>query len=252
MQDDRIDDTVLMAHADGMLDPATALRVEAALRDDPALARRMAAFAATRDRLSEAARALKAEAVPADLLARAQGAIDAARGASPAGEVPSFPARARRSFGTPSLALAAGLALAVGLGAGFLAALSRPGEEPGLNLASLSTPGLAAALDRLPSGAREALPDADLTIIASFTDAAGAFCREFELADGGGATLVAVACRDGGTWSPRFAVAAPATDGYAPASSLDALEAYLSAIGASAALSPGDEARLLGGSGASP
>lgn len=252
MQDAEFDDTVLMAHADGLLDPATALRVEAALRADPALARRMAAFVATRDRLAEAARAQKAEAVPAELLARVQGEIAASRVASPAGKVLHFPPRARRTFGAPTLALAASLALAVGLGAGFLGALSRPGGKPGLDLGSLSTPGLAPALDRLPSGAREALPGADITIIASFTDAAGAFCREFELDGTGGATLVAVACSDGGTWSPRFAVAAPATDGYAPASSLDALEAYLSAIGASAALSPVDEARLLGGSGASP
>jgi hypothetical protein len=72
-----------------------------------------------------------------------------------------------------------------------------------------------------------------VTVVASFTDASGAFCREYEavIRDQGG--YVAVACREDQDWTLRFAMAlAGPTEGYAPASSLEVLDAALAAMGA--------------------
>ena len=61
-----------------------------------------------------------------------------------------------------------------------------------------------------------------------------------------GSSVVSVACRADGAWSVRFAVVAPVRDGgYAPASSMEALDAYLASAGAHEPLSPADEAAAL-------
>ena len=58
--------------------------------------------------------------------------------------------------------------------------------------------------------------------------------------------MVSVACRSEEQWQVRFTVAAAgADDGYAPASSLEALDAYLSAIGAGEPLSVDNEQTVL-------
>jgi hypothetical protein len=57
---------------------------------------------------------------------------------------------------------------------------------------------------------------------------------------------VAVACHGGGAWDVPFTVAAGQADGgYAPASSLEALDAYLAAVGAGPPLEPAAEREAL-------
>ena len=57
---------------------------------------------------------------------------------------------------------------------------------------------------------------------------------------------MSVACRSGDEWRVSFAVVAPGdAGGYAPASSAEALDAYLSAIEAGEPLSAEDEAEAL-------
>jgi hypothetical protein len=91
------------------------------------------------------------------------------------------------------------------------------------------------------------LPDGRLFIaVASFTDSAGAFCREYTIGQGGGFGYISVACRNGVDWSLRFAIATDSgSEGYAPASSLEALDAFYSATGASQPLSEEAERELL-------
>ncbi|MCV0428030.1 MAG: anti-sigma factor, partial [Roseibium sp.] len=62
-----------------------------------------------------------------------------------------------------------------------------------------------------------------------------------------GPSIVSVACQDSDDWRPKIAIAASSgTAGtYAPASSLDALEAWLSSSGLSAQLSMEEERQAL-------
>ena len=204
-----ISDELLMAYADGELTAAQAAEVERAMALDEALAERAALFADSR-------------------------------------------AAAKRAF-APAPAVSAAVALAVGAGTVWLAAgdaRSVAGRSGGgLEVAGLQDPAISAALGLLPSGERSDLGDgASLSAIATFKDGAGALCREFEHDRAGGATVVAVACRMDGAWDIRFAIAAAgaASDGYAPASSLETLDAFLTATEAGAPLSAADEAAALG------
>jgi hypothetical protein len=246
MERQHVGDETLMAYADGELDAATARAVEAAAEADPDIARRIAMFARTRDLLGNAAKARPLDPLPPALEARIEATLRAS--APPADTVVPFRPRSPAIPAFRPMAVAATLALAVGVAAGLLVAQATGDRTGGgLRLAALETPGLARALDTLPSGERQAVDGGQITPIASFLNAEGELCREVELDRATGDTLVAVACRTPEGWQPRLAIAAPAADGtgYAPASSLDTLDAYLGAIGAGAPLSPGEEAAAL-------
>ena len=243
------EDETLMAYADGELDAGTARAVEAAAAADPALARRIEMFAKTGGLLSELGRSRPLEPVSSDLEARVRETL----GAEPATEtVVPFQRPAQAPVSWRPAAIAAGLALVVGLGGGFLASQqSGGGEVGGLSIASLGAPAISRALDAVPSGERVAIEGGEIATIASFRNADGEFCREFEFDAAESETVVSVACRTEGGWAARFAVVAAGADetGYAPASSLETLDAYLDAVGAGAPLSLEDEAAALGGLG---
>jgi hypothetical protein len=103
----------------------------------------------------------------------------------------------------------------------------------------------------VPSGERTNVAGGQFVAIASFRTADGDLCREFEFDAADRTTLVSVACRDGAAWDLRLAVVAPSADasGYAPASSMETLDAYLMAIGADAPLSAEEEAAAIEGEG---
>jgi anti-sigma factor RsiW len=224
-----IDDETLMALADGEIDGDEAEALHARIKADPDLAARYTLFSQTSDWVAQAALNDPEAEVSDDLTARIR---EMAAAAPPAAEnVVSLRRPAPR---WQPMAIAASVALAVGLSAGLF--LSPDALQTG-------TPMLSAALQErlgtLPSGAEAALPDGRrVHVIASFQDGAGAFCREYETAAEGGAGLVGVACRNGADWSLRFAMATTSgRDGYAPASSLEALDAFYAATGASQPLS---------------
>ncbi|MCU0908768.1 MAG: hypothetical protein MUF73_15325 [Rhodobacteraceae bacterium] len=258
-----MDDDTLMAYADGELDPATAAQVAAAAATDPGVAARIEMFRRTRAALAAHRRApLLPEAMAERLAARIRSAQApvaapvAAVSAEPAA-VPSgatvVPLPARRALVWP-VALAASLALAVGLGMGMQ--LGAPGEAParGATVAALDAPGLAQALATLPAGERTTLSDGtELAMVASFRAPDGALCREFETVRAEADTLVSVACHgdagsSGPAWDVRFALAAaPDSGGYAPASSIEALEVWLEVTGMGDSLTLEDEAAALAG-----
>jgi hypothetical protein len=251
MERQEFGDETLMAYADGELDAGTARAVAAAAATDAALAQRIAMFARTRDALSEAAKARPLAPLSPALDARVEEILRNAR-PEPSGTVVPF---RRRSVAAPAyrpMAAAAALALAVGVAGGFLVSQVTGARESGaIGIAALDVPGITDALDTLPSGERVAIAGGEIAGIASFLNADGELCREFEFDRTGGDTVVSVACRGGEGWEPRLAIVAPAADetGYAPASSLDTLDAYLGAIGAGAPLTPEDEAAALRGLG---
>jgi hypothetical protein len=141
-------------------------------------------------------------------------------------------------------ALAAGIAAVVVGPMGYLVGQAQI-AVPLVGAGAPVGPLLAAEVDRLPAGQETRLGDGSVVrAIATFTDGAGQLCREFEV-DGSG-TTVAVACRQAEEWRVAIAIDAPAgTDGYAPASSLAALDAFLGAIEASAPMTLDEEAAAL-------
>jgi hypothetical protein len=148
-----------------------------------------------------------------------------------------------------SLPLAASIAaLAAGI-AGYGLGWSNSGSPPG----SIATVGerlpleLVGLLDTTLAGG-EAMVEGDrVRLIASVNTQDGLLCREFEVDDlQSKQTTAGIACRIDGNWQLNIAVAAPAADGgFAPASSLSALDGYLSAIGADEPLPPDQEKAAL-------
>jgi hypothetical protein len=241
-----IDDERLMAYADGELSAADAAEVERAMASDEAVAARVAIFADSRKAVK---RAYGAPPPVSDALTariKAMAATDAAlRGTAVEGNVVALAPR-RRSVPFWQLPVAASVALAVGVLGGWM---GKPGQTPdgALGIAGLGDLGLVEAMATVPSGERvEIGNDAVFAAIATFRDGEGRLCREFEHDRGTASSVVAVACHDDGAWQVLFAVAAAGGDeGYAPASSLETLDAWLVATEAGAPLSDADEAAAL-------
>jgi hypothetical protein len=230
----QIDDETLMALADGELGQAEAARISAAIANDPEAQARLRLFTETRARLKALSSAVPAAPSDKDLIARIRAAGSAAQAsATVAPTAVPKPANTNRA---PWAVLAAAMALAV-VGLGWW----QMGDAPsGLPQAAVT------ALDSLPSGQAVELGDGrDLTMIASYRTADGAFCREYETAQNAGLT-VSVACRDGDGWQQQFASDMTATDGYVPASGdIAALDEWLSKTGAGDPLTPEDEGAAL-------
>lgn len=229
------DDETLMALADGEITGAQAERLHRTIAADVALAARYAMFVETAKKVREAVRQDPRAAVSDDLVARirALGATSAGVGVPQSADIVPFRRAAIPQW--QPMALAASLALAVGIGTGMVLDQSPAAPDiPKLGAA------VTASLDSTPSGQETVLADGRrLTVVASFMDAAGRFCREYETATPAAGGYVAVACRGAGAWDLRFAMATgAAAEGYAPASSLEALDAFYAATGAGEPLSP--------------
>ncbi len=234
-------DETLMAFADGELGPAEAAAVAASADVDPALAARIERFRQSRARIA----VLRHDATVPDALVDRIRALDAAAASASAtaAQVVAFTPRPRAPLW--QLPLAACVALLAGLAIG--AFMPRTDDSTGTGPAILAMSGLDAALPALPSGESATLAGgARLTAISSFETETGDLCREIEIAAPEGATTAAIACRAPSGWETRLALAADGgADGYAPAASLDTLDAWLAANGAGAPLSPGEEAARL-------
>jgi hypothetical protein len=241
-----IDDDTLMALADGEITGDVAARLHARIASEPDLAARYALFVQSAYWVKESALADPGAGVSPDLRARVRQSAEtdtpaAERGARSDKAGPLGPLGRRMPRWRP-VALAASLALAVGVSTGVLLAPDAPVRD-----ATALTADLRDRLGRLPSGSQADLSNGRrVTVVASFTDGAGAFCREYETRGTGAAGYVSVACRKGDAWDLRFAMATSGgTGGYAPAASLAALDAFYAATGASQPLAPAEEQRFL-------
>ncbi len=243
-------DTTLMAYADGELDDATRSEIERALTEDAALSARVDMFRATRKAASDAFKGHLEEPVPDALAAQIAGMVERHEHpkVEPAGNVVAFKPKPRFSMPRFDLAIAASVALVAGGAIGYFAS-GYGGIAPTNSIltADLTDPSLPAALRTVEAGEETALERGGrFRAIASFRDEADTFCREFEVDHPDASTAVSVACQAGEEWRVRFTVVASSADGgYAPASSLEALDAYLTAIGAGAPLSEEDERAAL-------
>ncbi|MGF1660254.1 MAG: hypothetical protein ACFCUS_12575 [Rubrimonas sp.] len=233
----------IAAFVDGELDAVEAARIAAILDADPAARARAEELRAMNALLRDAFAAPLEEPAPAPMRAALLGAP---------GKVATLTPAARRAPRTwAPAALAASVALLIGLGVG--GALFGPSPQaPQVAQAALGV-GLApeaaqAALETAPSGAEQGA----LRLLASFETPGGA-CREFEtLGAGASVEAMGLACRSAEGWrvlTLAQAAEGETTDGgYAPASgaALDAIGAALDALGAGPALSPEQEASRIG------
>ena len=235
-------DETLMAYADGELDAETASQIAIAVTNDTTIAARVAVFARSREAIKQGF----SPPTPASdaLIAQVRQLAAPQQVARPSNVITLADRRKVPLWAVP---LAASIALALGLSAGLLR--SAPGTGTGTEIAAsiLQDPGLATALASLPSGSTANLSgNAEITPISSFHTENQEFCREFEYRQAEGATIVSVACQDNQDWDVRLAIAvSDGADGYAPASSLDTLDTWLTGIGAGAPMSLDEEAAAL-------
>jgi len=193
-------DETLMAYADGELDEATRLEVEAAMRLDSSIARRVARLRAARDedvyldrrhRAGYRANVVQLAAVRAQRLATQQAARKAGR----------------RHWGWLEWSALA-LVMVLGLAAGrFGLARWQPGwfgEAAPAPTEVASRNGLLVAQGRLANALSQQLAsaapsDSDVRVGLSFLSNEGSYCRSFTLV---GATqdLVGIACRASEEW----------------------------------------------------
>lgn len=267
MSDTEFSDEMLMAFADRELDPATAREIARRRETDPELDARIRVFEQTAGLARRALDPIAHEPVPFRLLAAAQGASRGANGAANQsanpGDKPGAQQDTRRGGGRLTvsrelMAMAASVLLVVGIGAGFLASVWPGSETPG-GLAALDAcggAGLSRTLETAASGEQRVDGGCAVVPVASYRDEAGAVCRAFQAASGGGKSgpeaVAGIACRDeGGDWRTRVAVdltPRQATgDAYRPASGAGVgLDTLRAAAGLKAApLSPDDERELL-------
>jgi anti-sigma factor RsiW len=256
MIDKTFPDEMLMRFADGELDAEEMAVIEKAMETDDDLVGRVAMFIETKAQAQAALKPLLDEPVPEKLKTAVEGMIaakraeDAKAAAKPATVVP-FEARktaARPAAKQWTLPLAASIAAVIGGLAGYWAAGDSAPAPGGLWVAGIIRPALCEALATIESGKEIRLPGISdrFRAIATFRNDAQELCREFEIDSQDHSTVMSVACRAGDEWRVSFAVVAPGdAGGYAPASSAEALDAYLSAIEAGEPLSAEDEAEAL-------
>jgi cytochrome P450 len=170
---------MLMAYADGELDPLTAKRVERAIASDSALAQEVERHRALRKRISDSFAPVADEQVPDRLAALLKtNVVDL-----PAPKTRLIPTRWREAA-----ALAACLVLGLMIGI----SVSRGPVSAGAG-GLYASGSLAAALDDQVGGA-----DGAVKVAVSFRDKQGSYCRVFSsrAADG-------IACHDASGWALR-------------------------------------------------
>ncbi|MBX7532040.1 hypothetical protein K3165_03770 [Qipengyuania sp. 1XM1-15A] len=240
----KITDEMLSAYIDGELGASQAAEIGTALNNDPALRARLEEFEQANETVRHAASVIENRPVPASVLSMLDGT----------GAIFSTQ---RISTYWPT-ALAASLALVVGLGVGsqFLATGGDAAPTPySPYLASRIYAGdpLFAAFDATPSNGRIEIGEngAELRPVLSFTNRGGEPCREAQIT-GDGRTINTVACREADAWRVDFALRSETTrdtQGYqtASASDLALINAYVDQVMNGDAFSSEEEAATISG-----
>ena len=248
MDETKMTDELIMAYADGQLPDAEARKVEQAALADPALQEKIRLFAETARQLKTAAAELPP--VPDALGQKISAMLEKDAERVDQAEQDNVVQLPRRSWtGQWPAALAASITLAIGVAAGLaLGPFGAPQTAPPFGLAALADPEISVSLSGAASGTSSVLGSgATLNVIASFVDADDTLCREFDYEAADGPSIVSVACRVNDTWRPKIAIAASHEQAgtFAPASSLDALETWLSTSGFGDPLDPAIEKQRL-------
>ena len=217
-----VSDETLMAYADGEVDAATRAIIEAAMRDDPEIRRRIEEHRALRETMRGAFSEVLQEPVPQRL-------IDAARGhdTARAGNVVDLASARNAAAGAPGrrrswqpIAMAASVLLGVALGY-----LGWHGSNTWVKTNSrgelVAGAGLAEALSNQLSEDRS--PGLVATTGLSFRAKTGDYCRTFST---GANASSGLACRENDGWKIKVLAqtpnASPNSSNFRPAASADA------------------------------
>jgi hypothetical protein len=246
----KLTDEMLMAYADGQLDPAVTEEVEAMLARDAEAMRKVEALRRSMDLARMIMERPLRAPVPQPLIETVLGT------AVSESKVVSLGQRWRpRSAAGWALPIAAALALTIGLTA-YLGGDRSVDQDMAVALGPLDPASpLSVVLESTGSGQGVTLPGGSDTalILATYRDSGGRPCREFEVLGNEAHPIeIGIACREGGgRWTIVGAAEVPAdlsaNGTFLPAGdqSNDPLQAVLKAIGAGAALSPAEESALL-------
>src|SRR5262245_26251567 len=209
------DDDALSALIDGALPSDEAAALRARLKQEPALAARLAELERANSAVRDAYRNVVDEPLPESVLELLRAP------AAPASNVVDLGAR-RRGRALPAWlphAAAAGIALAIGLGLGFGFG-QRAGDTPAGLLAATGpvAPGSAlhALLESAPSGEPRAIDGATAEARFTFRAQGGDWCRELAVSSGA-ARNAAVACRRDGGWRVDLIGVEAGGEAYRPA-----------------------------------
>ncbi|MDP9009085.1 MAG: hypothetical protein M3N91_10370 [Pseudomonadota bacterium] len=236
-----VSDETLMAYADGEVDAATRAIIEAAMRDDPEVRRRVAQHRALREAVQGAFSAVMDEPVPPRLIAAARGApggnvVDLAGARDTAAN--RAPGKGWRSWQPAAMAASLLLGLALGYlgwrGSNAPVRMNSNGEL-------VADAGLAEALSTQLSADHS--PGLAATTGLSFRAKTGDYCRTFSLS--GNHANSGLACREAGSWKIKVLAQSPPTStnssAFRPAASADS-PAVRAAIEASIDGEPLDQA----------
>ena len=183
-----IPEETLMAYVDGELDPAARAQVEAAMRDDPQIATRVAQQRELKAKIQQAYAADLTEAVPERLVAASRAAT-----ASNSSRV-----RRRQPQWRPMGSMAA--SLLIGVAVGFLAWRNSDSNMIQNAHGALVAGGpLAQGLSSQLAGDRSPTPAVEIGL--SFMAKSGDYCRTFTIV--GKASSAGLACRHAQRWEVR-------------------------------------------------
>jgi hypothetical protein len=241
-------DETLMAFADGELDETVAGSVEHAMKEDPAIAQRIAGFMRSRRIVRSAFHEKALPDVPPALRAAVLSQVEHFESASQVQAVPHEPIVRKLPVGgrwRMALAMAASIAIIAFTTFGYLAGRHGGGTSSPSPVAHLSDPEVSRVLSETPSGQDQNLSFGRVRVVSTFQQANGSLCREFNLHTSSG-SADAVACNDNG-WRVAFAVASPSPDNvYVPSDGTDLMESYLRRTDAGEPLSKAAEMKALG------
>lgn len=196
------EEETLMAYADGELDAAQRAEIEAAMKQDPALAARVAKHGALRANVAGAFATVLQQPVPERLRAAAGGgAVSTSPAAAPSrGSVVQFPSR-----GTPAprapwrarewVAMAASLVLGIVVTWQVMQRPENPDFITASNGALVARGALAKALDEQLASQQDR--GGAVVIGLSFEARGNSYCRTFTLR---GSATAGLACRSGSEW----------------------------------------------------
>ncbi len=204
----RFSDETLMAYADGELDLVTRAEIEAAMADDPAVARAVERHRALAARVKSAYSGALEEPVPERIEALVKGPV--AQRVVDLASKRSERAEARAPMSRWQLpqwsALAAAVALGLFVGLLVMRGPSAPYEESAAGLVARGA--LDEALTQQLAGS---VGTGRVRVGMSFRDRGGGYCRTFQMQRE--APLAGLACRSGEEWKLQVLAAASAQDG---------------------------------------
>jgi len=257
----KFSDESLMLYADGLLQAPESERLEQALTRDARLRARLQVFRSTGRDLAALFEPHAATPLPPKLR-------DIVNGAGPsAAPAPVYDLRKRsaphswrESWGSGAV-LAASIALVAGIGLGWLLHGGWAGNSAVPSRDVVQTDGgrllagdvLGHALESQPSGTTKPSTldsSATVSVKMTFQDAAGHYCRQYQLAAPQSRHFAGVACRVDGAWRVDFHTLVPPAPSAAqttvPAGgSSEILDAVIGAVIAGDPLSGPDEAAVL-------